>query len=172
MVSEHIHEFEERKATAEAPYRFTGSGLPHVYLIGVKYRVCKKCQQQMADIPAVRKLMQAIARTVVESDAALTGDEIRFLRKRLGKKSSEFAQLIGVTLEEVSRWENGHVTPGRSADKLIRVFYSMTSGDRRLKERMNRDIEEWLGGGAEDDQAPTIRARLRNQEWTTEAVPA
>jgi putative zinc finger/helix-turn-helix YgiT family protein len=115
-----------------------------VYLSGTKYETCKSCGYQRASIPAVKQLMQVIAGAVVNSDAALTGPEIRFLRKRLGKKSAEFAKLISVGIEEVSRWENGHVTPSRSADKLIRVFYSMVSGDRRLTDCMNKNIDEWL----------------------------
>jgi putative zinc finger/helix-turn-helix YgiT family protein len=125
MVDEHIHDLEEKKATSDLPYHFVGSGLPNVYLIGIKYKVCKTCAGQAADIPAIKQLMQVIARAVVESEAPLTGPEIRFLRKRLGKKSSEFGRLIGVTAEQVSRWENEHNPPERSADKLIRVFYSI-----------------------------------------------
>lgn len=172
MVAEHIHDLEVRKATSDCPYHFVSSGLPNVYLIGIKYKVCKTCGAQAADIPAIKRLMQVIARAVVEKEAVLTGPEIRFLRKRLGKKSSEFAGLVGVTPEQVSRWENDRNGPERSADKLIRVFYSMLSGDRRLRDKMNQDIEEWLKTIAEDNHAPDIRAKLRNHEWKTELVPA
>ena len=112
---------EERKATLTAPYHFVDSGLPGVFLVGIKYRVCVRCRRQSADIPAVKQLMAALAQAIVENESPLTGPEIRFLRKRLGKKSSEFAKIIGVTLEQVSRWENGHNPPEASADKLIRV---------------------------------------------------
>lgn len=172
MVKEHTHELEERRATSESAYHFVNSGLPNVYLVGIKYKICKSCNAQAADIPAIKQLMQVIARAVVESEAVLTGPEIRFLRKRLGKKSSEFAKLVGVTPEQVSRWENDHNGPERSADKLIRVFYSMLSGDRKLREKMNQDIEEWLNTVAENDQIPNICAKLRNREWKTESVCA
>ena len=170
MVENHIHDLEERRATSNSPYRFVGSGLPNVYLIGIKYKVCKVCEAQAADIPAIKQLMQVIARAVVESETPLTGPEIRFLRKRLGKKASEFGRLIGVTETQVSRWENEHNPPERSADKLIRVFYSMLSGDRKLREKMNRDIEEWLSTASEDGGIPNIRAKLRNNEWKAEPV--
>ena len=170
MVEEHSHELEERRATAQNPYHFVASGLDNVYLIGIKYKLCKSCKLEMADIPAIKQLMQVIARIIVESDAPLTGQEIRFLRKRLGRKSSEFAKLVGVTTEQVSRWENGHNSPERSADKLIRVFYSMLSGDRALRKRVDQDIEDWLSTVAEDGGIPNIRAKLRNREWTAEPV--
>jgi putative zinc finger/helix-turn-helix YgiT family protein len=172
MVNEHIHDLGEKKATSDSPYHFIGSGLPNVYLIGIKYKACNTCGSQAADIPAIKQLMQVIARAVVESEAPLTGPEIRFLRKRLGKKSSEFGRLIGVTSEQVSRWENGHNPPERSADKLIRVFYSMLSEDRKLRVKMSQDIEDWLSTVAEDGQVPDIRAKLRNHEWKAEPVPA
>lgn len=175
MVEEHIHVLEEQKATADAPYHFVDSGLPNVYLVGIKYHVCKTCQAQSADILAIKQLMQVIARAIVENKAQLTGLEIRFLRKRLAKKSSEFAQLIGVSTEQVSRWENDHNLPERSADKLIRLCYSMLSGDRKLRDKMNnkdKDVEDWLCTVAADVQPPRICAQLRNHEWKVKALAA
>lgn len=156
----------------EAPYHFVDSGLPNVYLVGIKYQVCQECGMQMADIPAVKQLMQVIARTVVESDALLTGSEIRFLRKRLGKKSSEFARIVGVSDEQVSRWENGHNLPEHSADKLIRIFYGLLSGDRKLRRKIDEHIECWLTALTGEGKIPDIRAKLRNREWKTELVEA
>lgn len=169
---EHTHDFEEHRATLDSPYHFVGSGLDNVYLIGIKYKSCRSCGLQSATIPAVKQLMQVIARVLVEEEAPLTGPEIRFLRKRLGKKSSEFAQLVGVTAEQVSRWENEHNLPERSADKLIRVFYAMLSGDRKLRHKMNQDIEDWLSTVAEEGQSSNIRAKLSNHEWKAEPVTA
>src|SRR3970040_370311 len=103
MVDRETHDCrnscEEEKASFRNPYHFVESGLPNVYLVGVKYRVCRVCGAQSDDIPAIKNLMMALGRIIVESKAPLTGAEIRFLRKRLGKKSSEFARIIGVTTE-------------------------------------------------------------------------
>lgn len=172
MVETHIHEFKEHKATREAAYHFVDSGLPNVYLSGIKYQVCETCGQQCADIPAIKQLMQVIARAIVQSEAPLTGPEIRFLRKRLGKKSSEFARIVGVTNEQVSRWENDHNPPEQSADRLIRIFYSIHSGDRKLKHMIDEDIERWLDTLTGEGQISDIRAKLRNREWKTEPVLA
>jgi DNA-binding transcriptional regulator YiaG len=56
------------------------------------------------------------------SKTPLTGQQIRFLRSYFGKSSRDFAKIIGVTPEQVSRWENGHNAPEKSADKLIRYL--------------------------------------------------
>ena len=51
-------------------------------------------------------------------------------------------------------------------------FYSMLSGDRKLKEKMNRDIEELLLTMAEQRQAPDICIKLRSHEWKAMAAHA
>jgi len=174
MVENHNHNFENLTATHARPYHFVGSGLPNVFLVGIKYRKCKSCGVQSAEIPAVENLMIAIARAVIHKDDLLNGKEIRFLRKRLGKKSSEFAKVVGVTPEQVSRWEN-HDANGheRSADKLIRVFYCLLSGDTQLKEQLDRHLEEWLISIPGEEPNSKYCARLKNKEdWTAEPVPA
>jgi putative transcriptional regulator len=174
MVEQHNHEFEWKRATLEKPYHFVDSGLPNVYLAGIKYRVCKTCGQQSAEIPALKNLMVAIARAVVKKPTSLSGSEIRYLRKRLGKKASEFGRIIGVGEEQVSRWENDKNPPEESADKLIRVFYSILSGDRALKDKIDKHIEEWLSTLPGEEQITDIRAKKihNKEEWTTEAIPA
>ena len=169
MVAEHTHEFKDRIATNKSPYHFVDSGLPNVYLVGIKYRVCESCSMQSADIPAVRQLLEVIARTVVESESPLTGAEIRFLRKRLGKKSTEFGRIIGVTQEQVSRWENNHSQPEQSADRLIRIFYCMLSGDRRLKHIVDEEMESFLSTLTGEAQASEIRA-VRDSTWRAEPI--
>ncbi len=170
MVDGHIHDLKEHRATPNTPYHFVSSGLPNVYLLGIKYQVCKICGTQSADIPAIKQLMNVIGKAVVESDVPLTGPEIRFLRKRLGKKSSDFARLVGVTVEQVSRWENGHNHPERSADKLIRILYLALSGDRKLRGKISLEIESWMNPQAENGRVSEIRAKLRNHEWKAEPI--
>lgn len=74
-------------ATNAKPYHFLDSGLPNVYLIGVKYWICSECGAQSAEIPAPEQLMNVIGESVVMKPGILTGQEVRFLRKRAGKKS-------------------------------------------------------------------------------------
>lgn len=88
--------------TQELSFLFMECGLPDVYLAGIRYRVCGACSKQSADIPALKDLMIKLARQLVEKDSPLTGQEIRFLRKRLGMRSSKFAKMIGVSPEQVS----------------------------------------------------------------------
>src|ERR1035438_545344 len=84
----------EKFATAEEPYHFVDSGLPNVYLVGIRYFHCE-CGQDLADIPAMKQLLNLIARDLVEKTSALSGAEIRFLRKRLGQKAADFSRQLG-----------------------------------------------------------------------------
>lgn len=145
---ENIHEckesFVEHLATIDAPYHFVDSGLPNVYLAGIKYWVCAKCNKQAAEIPFLKDLMVKIANAVVRQESQLDHCEIRFLRKRLGKKSSEFAKIIGVTPAHLSRIEKDcdEYSTSESVDKLIRLYYSLLSSDETLKDIMNRHIDD------------------------------
>jgi len=104
------------------PYHYVGSGLPNVYLVGVTYRTWPETGQQAADIPCLPELLEALAKALLSKRSALTGDELRFLRKRLRIASKEFAALVGVTAEQYSRLENGAtVTP--MMDRLVRLLY-------------------------------------------------
>jgi putative zinc finger/helix-turn-helix YgiT family protein len=165
---------EVRHATLEAPYHFTDSGLPNVYLAGIRYFVCKKCGKRAAEIPAVKELMREIARTIVEKEAPLTGPQIRFLRKRLGKTGADFARIVGVVPEEVSRWENNANSREKSADKLIRVYYSLLSDDKRLREKLRVEaFEAWLAAIPSGAHIAGIQAAFnRKHEWKVQPVAA
>ena len=163
----------EKQATIEKPYHFVDSGLPNVYLVGIKYWACKECGKQSAEIPALKDLLTKIARAVTQKEDLLTGQEIRFLRKRLGKKSADFARIIGVVPEQVSRWENDPSTSReKSADKLIRVFYSHLSGDSELKKQIDRHIEEFLSTIPGEEHTDRYRVKHKNATWTAEPIPA
>lgn len=167
MVEQHNHKFEWRKATAQAPYHFVDSGLPNVFLVGIRYRKCE-CGQSSAEIPALKNLMVVIGRAIVKKPASLNGPEIRFLRKRLGKKSAVFGRIIGVTQEQVSRWENDKNSPEESADKLIRVFYCILSGDAALRRELDENLEAWLATVPGTDHVSALTARLHDNQWTAE----
>jgi len=124
-------------STNRAPYHFVGCGLRDVYLVGVKYSVCAVCGNQAAELPVIGKLLDEIATAVADSSEPLTGAQIRFLRRRLWKSAQSFADLVGVTREQVSRWENDRNRPESSADKLIRML--VRYGEPALTKRRTSD---------------------------------
>jgi putative zinc finger/helix-turn-helix YgiT family protein len=134
----------EHRATKERPYRFLDSGLSNVYLAGIRYWACPKCGKQAAEIPALEQLMSVMAKAVVMKPALLNGEEIRFLRKRLGKKAFEFAELINKTPEHFSKLENDQLPLPEETDKLIRFTYGLLSGDKQLFVAIAANAEAWL----------------------------
>jgi len=155
----------EKLATGEEPFHFTDSGLPNVYLIGIKYFNCE-CGSVVAEIPAPKQLMRLIARDLVESPQALTGDEIRFLRKRLGKKASDFARDLGVEPETLSRMENGKQSSSEQLDKLIRLLYAMSANDPELLERVRMKFDSWIASWSKQHSDARIVKRIDDNEWT------
>jgi YgiT-type zinc finger domain-containing protein len=77
-----MEEMVEHKATEEAPYHYTLSGLQGVYLVGISIWRCSSCGEEVPAIPKVGELHEAIARSLIKRDGNLTGKEIKFLRKK------------------------------------------------------------------------------------------
>jgi len=160
----------EFQATAGNPFHFTDSGLSNVYLVGIRYFVCE-CGKVVADIPAIRQLLSLIARDLAEKPKSLAPEEIRFLRKRLGKKQVDFAKDIGVRPETLSRFETGETRTNERTDKLIRLYYALASNDPILIKRLRDAVLEALLASWKRTRIPaTIVATVKDNEW--EAVAA
>lgn len=138
---------QERKATQEAPYHFVDSGLPNVFLAGIKYFVCEVCSSIVkVEIPLIEDLMNALARAVVLKISPLTGQEVKFLRKRVGIKQTDFAEIISTGAEQLSRWENDHNEMSGAMDKFIRLAYTFISKDTKLKSlviKVKEEFQKW-----------------------------
>ncbi len=164
----------ERLATPETPYHYVLSGLPNVYLSGVRCRVCEECNKQEADIPAQTELLQAIARAIVEKSSRLKGPEIRFLRKRLHKKQTEFATLLSLTPQHLCAIENDpNAQMEEVREKFLRTFYPILSGDARLKHALDRgdDFERWMASISEGASGERIIATWNKRQWKVSTEP-
>jgi DNA-binding transcriptional regulator YiaG len=169
----------EMKATPDSPYHFDDSGLPNVYLTGIKYYMCALCNKIIkVEIPAVTELMNAIAGAIVTKSSPLVGKEVQFLRKRLGVKATDFARFIGSSPEQLSRWENGHNELSGAMDRFIRIAYTFMSRDeglRGLMEKVKHQFVQWTtsihgSGAGERITAELISANVWRAE--TELVAA
>jgi DNA-binding transcriptional regulator YiaG len=155
----------EKFATAKEPFHFLDSGLPNVYLVGIKYFVCED-GSIVAEIPAVKQLMQLIARDVVLSPRKLTGPELRFLRKRLGKKASEFCKFLGVGPETLSRAESGKKPISTQSQMLARLSYCVMSEDPHLSECARMILQSLLEQIEKTQKKAKIVLQMSsNREW-------
>lgn len=161
---------QEFRATMEEPYHFVACGLPNVFLVGIRYFRCQ-CGEELADIPAIKQLMNLIARDLVNAPSALSGSQIRFLRKRLGHRASDFAKQIGLEPETLSRIENDHLQASERTDKLVRLYYAVASKDPLLLDQLQADLDKRLMTWQRVIQPQKkIVASVRHNEWTPVAA--
>lgn len=144
------------KARRSHDYQYTESGLTNVVLSGITVHMCEKCQTAYPELPAVQSLHAAIAKHFLFRREGLCGEEVRFLRKEMGIKAKDFAEMLGVTKVAVSRWENSQQPLAAITDRLIRCVFLL----HRLKQRPRAEIkallEEFQAGLAEiNKQSPS-----------------
>lgn len=154
----------EKLATEKQPFHFTDSGLPNIYLVGIKYFVCD-CGEIVAEIPAVKQLMQLIARDLVTSPTILTGAEIKFLRKRLGKRASDFSQYLGIAPETLSRIENEKQDASRQIQMLARIAYCVFSEEPELLQCAKSILQSMIEEITNRKKQNIVLEMHANQEW-------
>jgi DNA-binding transcriptional regulator YiaG len=118
-------------------YQFKESGLDYVYLKGIDLVKCHDCGTIDPIIPHINELMRVVALAVIARPYRLAGEEVRFLRKFLGKTGAEFSGIVSVDITTLSKWENNEDPVGEQSDRLIRAV--VLALDDKLKER-SRDV--------------------------------
>ena len=145
------------------------SGLDNVKLVDVPVWECGNGHQEV-EIPKAEQLHGLLVNALVSKSAALTGPEIRFLRKELGMSGRAFAIRLGMTPEHLSRLETGRRTVSPTTSLLLRLAVAWELTRRRRIEFPSelqpfvRDLEAASDAGAHRVQyrgdAP------RRQPWT------
>lgn len=125
-------------------YRYIESGLTSVVLMNILVYHCK-CGAIVPEIPAVGMLHHAIGRHLLGKRSALTGAEVRFLRKMSEYSVTKLAQIMGVHKETVSRWENGKQNIGKESDRFLRFVCldAIARGAARRDEEFLNEVREF-----------------------------
>jgi putative zinc finger/helix-turn-helix YgiT family protein len=113
-----------------AHYHYEDCGLPKVFLVNsvVEHRCTNRdCGESFIEIPRLSELHRSLALRTATQEVELSKQEIRFLRKHLGYSSKQFAALIGVTPETVSRWESGTASMGKPTERFLRLLVLRSS---------------------------------------------
>jgi len=156
---------QEFMATEANPFHFVDSGLDHVYLVGIQY-FANPDGTFAAEIPAIKQLMKLIARDILLSPKDLTGKEVRFLRKRLGKKASEYCTYLGIGPEMLSRVENGNTKVSIQVQKLAKLSYCAFSEDEKLVECAKGILQSILEDMSIQEKKPKIVLQVdAHHEW-------
>jgi putative zinc finger/helix-turn-helix YgiT family protein len=114
-------------------YHYVESGLDNVYLDGISLLVCESCGEESPIIPRILDVHSAIGRSVALQQAPLRGEDVRFLRKQLGMRARSWAGLLKVSVETLSRWENGEQKIGPQSDSLFRLMYIRIREERETR---------------------------------------
>lgn len=104
-------------------YHYVESGLDNVYLDSIDLLACDACGDESPIIPRILELHAAIGRAVALQQSPLRGEDVRFLRKQLGLRARQWAGLLKVSVETLSRWENNEQKIGPQSDALFRLMY-------------------------------------------------
>ncbi|HEX7012847.1 MAG TPA: helix-turn-helix domain-containing protein [Steroidobacteraceae bacterium] len=72
----------------------------------------------------------------------MSGREIRFLRKQMDLTQAELGRSLGVSDQQVARYEKGAAMP-RSADGLLWALYLESTGNNVNLRELLRTLEEY-----------------------------
>jgi transcriptional regulator with XRE-family HTH domain len=108
--------------------------------------------------------MCVIARDLVLSRSDLSGSEVRFLRKRLGKKATEYSRLLGLEPETLSRIENGKQPISSATQKLARLSYAILSEEPGLLDHARVFLQSMLDELQPAKEKLVLEIR-GNNEW-------
>jgi putative zinc finger/helix-turn-helix YgiT family protein len=93
------------------------------------------CGERLSGPEAARIRHEAICRTF----GLLTPREIQVIRERLGLSQERFAQLTGLGIATISRWERGRLLQNRAMDNYLRLVERSEENVRFLAARQDTD---------------------------------
>lgn len=115
-------------------HRFDEIGVP-VLLKRIRLIKCLHCKSVDPIIPNISDLINAVALAVILQPTKLSGQEVRFLRKFVGKNNKDFSRLLNVDNTHLSKVENNlnGLEIGDQLDKYVRVLVMNMSDSLRDK---------------------------------------
>ena len=124
MKNERHEYFIKGQALLPEPFHHTMCGLSNVYLLnGVEFHEDDGYGRSY-EIQDIDGLHDTIAAQIVErTNSLLTGPELRFLRKRMGKTQAELAHLLRVNEQTIANYEKGATAISGPADFAVRIHY-------------------------------------------------
>ena len=123
------------------PHHDKIAGIPNVYLWNGVTITEDQDYGTLYGFPHAATFSVALGLAIVEKSEPLTGDEFRFLRKRLKLTQVELAERFRVSEQTVANYEKSKTEPG-PADIALRLMYPAEHGNAdtgkwRMVERRN-----------------------------------
>jgi DNA-binding transcriptional regulator YiaG len=120
-------------------YHYIECGLDNVWLVN-GFHIEEIDGGEFVSFDDADELHQVIGRSLVEKPA-LTGGEVRFLRKELGMSQRMLSEFLGTTEQTVSLWERGANVPDGEARLLKAVYLERIDGNVKVVDLLERLIE-------------------------------
>lgn len=115
-------EFHLNGEDRKPPYHYTECGLDDIYLCG-GYDIEPTPYGEAVSIKYEEELLEAIGIFLVTEKKVLSGKELRFLRKQMDLTQAELGRWVGLSAQQVARWEKDQYDIPGPADHLLRILY-------------------------------------------------
>jgi len=125
----------------KAPIQYTDCGLDDVYLVS-GYEIEDSHHGKSLSIKNLDELHRAIGCYLASQKKVLSGKELRFLRKQMDLTQAELGKLVGLTHQQVARWEKEQFEISGAADLLVRALYIEHVGGTLNLQELAKTLEE------------------------------
>lgn len=122
-------------------YEAVGLGAPFKVILkcAVRVEVCPNCGQTLSThIPDMEGLFHAVVFARALEPRALSGEEIRFMRKAMGWKAKELAKHLGISAEHLSRCEASVKCMQQPTEKLFRLYALLKTPDKSALDEVGK----------------------------------
>ena len=127
--------------TDKDPLHYTACGLDDVYLMS-GYEIVKTSHGEGTAIKKLDELHLAIGRNLAERKKVLSAKELRFLCIHMNLTQSELGKLLGLTSQQVARWEKGESDISGAAEFLLRAYFIQHAGGNLNLQKLVRGLDE------------------------------
>ena len=112
------------RAFLDKPYHLKAIGLPNVYLCNGVSIEKDADYGKLITIENIPGLCHAIGLHIVTKTNAMSGPELRFLRKQMKLTQEALAQRLRVSVQTVANYEKGKTSMG-AAEAAMRALYTL-----------------------------------------------
>ncbi|OGT80892.1 MAG: hypothetical protein A3J35_07395 [Gammaproteobacteria bacterium RIFCSPLOWO2_02_FULL_52_10] len=123
------HIWNRKGEKTKKPLHYPDCGLDDIYLAS-GYEIVETPYGDGIVVKNLDDLHNAIGFYLATSKKALNGKELRFLRKHMDLTQSELGKLLGLSSQQVARWEKGQSEISGPAQHLLRVLFIQHKGKR------------------------------------------
>ena len=125
----------------KTPLHYTDCGLDNVYLVS-GYEIENTPYGEGLAIKNLDQLHTAIGYNLSSQKKVLSGKELRFLRKQMNRTQSDLGKFLGLSSQQVARWEKGESEISGSADLLVRALFIQYAGAELDLQKLAKSLEE------------------------------